>query len=133
MIFCLLACQPTQLEASLSDSAEPNDPVEVSTDEENLIISSMLYLNRSGRLFVYDRSSQEEVWSLSNPDDPVWLDAHLSPDGEDLYHNVVDVRNHNPALSEIRRIDFDGNTYSSYVTFFFDGRSRFVHHFYSTT
>ena len=41
------------------------------------MVGSMLYLNKSGRLFIYDRHNKEEVWSLENPADPVWPDAHL--------------------------------------------------------
>ncbi|MEC7986159.1 MAG: aryl-sulfate sulfotransferase [Myxococcota bacterium] len=114
MLIYLLSCQPsTPISTEIhNDSASPIVVEEDASEEENLIISSLLYLNRSGRLFIYDRILEEEIWTLSNPEDPVWLDAHLSPDGNHIYHNVVDVRDHNPSLSEIRKIDFEGNIVS---------------------
>jgi hypothetical protein len=76
----------------------------------------MLFLNRSGKLFLYDQEEEETIWELNNPEDPVWLDAHISDDGTLIYHNVVDVKAHDPSLSEIRTIRPSGEIVDSIST-----------------
>jgi len=64
----------------------------------------MLYLNRSGKLFLFDQETEQIIWELPNPEDPVWLDAFISADGQYIHHNIVDTKGHDPSLSKIRTI-----------------------------
>ena len=94
-LFIIFGCS-----SSMVDTAE--DILEMTS--HRYVLSSMMYLNRSGKLFLFDQEKEEIVWELHNPDDPVWLDAVVSDDGTMIFHNVVDVKNHDPNVSEIRTI-----------------------------
>ena len=105
----LISCTSSQEDTSLSPLKEISTP-------QRYVLSSMLFLNRSGRLFLYDQEEQEQIWELNNPEDPVWLDAHISDDGSLIHHNVVDVKGHDPTLSEIRTIRANGEVVNSVST-----------------
>ena len=69
-----------------------------------------MQLNRAGRIFITDRTTGQEVWSLSNLEDPVWPDGRFSADGTILWHNVVDVKEHEAFKSKIQARDGSGAT-----------------------
>ena len=112
LLFIFVACQSVGSEtggppATVKDTDVYSDP-SGGEASARFVLSTQMLLNRSGRLFVYDREQREEVWSLENPGDPVWPDARLSPDGRRIWHNVADVRNHDSSLSEIVSVDVTG-------------------------
>jgi hypothetical protein len=93
MLF-LLACQnigklPITNDVYQEDSAEDS-----SVDTQRYVMTTMLYQNKRGRLFVYDRETNQEVWRLENENDPVWQDARLNLDGTAILHNECDVVDH---------------------------------------
>ena len=58
-IFLIIGCQTATTEEKKSNSI-----VEDPTGEYNskrFVINSMLYLNRSGRIFIYDRQEKQEI------------------------------------------------------------------------
>ena len=74
--------KPTDNE--IDSGTPPND-----SESPPFFLHAELILNRSGRLFMTDGETGEEIWSLQNPDDPVWSDARLDLDHKSLWHNVV--------------------------------------------
>ena len=111
------SCTGTHLDSSEIIAPQEDSAVFISNDTPHrYILSSMLYLNRSGKLFIFDQETEEIVWEHHNPDDPVWLDAHIREDGQLIYHNVVDVKSHDPEKSEIRTILPSGEIIDSIST-----------------
>ncbi len=112
MLLLLLSCQTTITEEKNSTTGNPIGE----ESSKRFVINSMLYLNRSGRLSIYDRDTNQEVWYLDNPNDPVWPDARMSENGDVLYHNIVDVKEHDPTRSFVVGVDFAGNVISETYT-----------------
>ena len=114
----IFSCTSAQIDSSTE--SEISDDTTIHPIDETLphryVLSSMLYLNHSGKLFLFDQETESIIWELQNPDDPVWLDAYISPDGSLIYHNVVDVKAHDPEKSEIRSILPSGEMIASIPT-----------------
>ena len=64
--------------------------------------------------FIINRETGEEVWAVENNEDTVWPSAQISPNGRIIWHNVVDIKNHEPFKSKIIARDFDGNITEEY-------------------
>ena len=109
MLFWLLACQHHSSEAPLpTDTAEESATVDPVLDPKRYVLTTLLYLNKRGRLFIYDRESNQEVWTLENPNEPVWQDAHMSIDGTQIIRNECDVVDHDFTKSYLVTIDLSG-------------------------
>ena len=96
-----------------SDTAQISEPTseqeqQTTTDPPAYILTTQMQLNRAGRLFITDRATGQEVWSVSNLEDPVWPDGRFSDDGNTLWHNVVDVKEHEAFKSRIQARDASG-------------------------
>ena len=113
-----ISCTSTQIDSSVETTIPEDSGLHTIDDNtpHRFVLSSMLYLNRSGKLFLFDQNTEEVVWELQNPDDPVWLDAYISSDGTTIYHNVVDVKGHDSEKSEIRTIAPSGEIIDSIPT-----------------
>ena len=48
------------------------------------------------------------MWFLENTDAPAWPEARLAPDGQSIWHNVVDAVSNNPIESKIVQRDSSG-------------------------
>jgi hypothetical protein len=110
-----ISCSSSTLKDSSSteDSSSVQQIIEEETPHK-YVLSTQMFINRSGRLFIVNRETGEEVWSLDNNEDTVWPSAQLSSNGRIIWHNVVDIKNHEAFKSKIIARDFDGNITEDY-------------------
>ena len=112
----LFACSSSDImkdSSSIEDSSSVEQNIEEDTPHK-YVLSTQLFINRSGRLFIVNRETGEEVWSVDNNEDTVWPSAQMSSNGRIVWHNVVDIKNHEPFKSKIMARDFDGNITEEY-------------------
>jgi hypothetical protein len=109
MLVMLLSCQTadTLVEKPVEDSAV--DSIDEETVSQRYVLTTMLYRNKSGQLFVYDRQTYQVIWQLDNPNDVVWQDARVTNQGQNIVHNECDVVDHDFSKAFFVTIDTDGN------------------------
>ena len=109
MLFWFFACQPDlSKDTSPSSTSEESASIDYGTDPKRYVLTTLLYLNKRGRLFIYDRERNQEVWTLENPNEPVWQDAHMSVDGTQIIRNECDVVDHDFSKSYLVGLDLTG-------------------------
>ena len=108
MLFWFFSCQSNVIEDTSESSVEESANIDNTNDVQRYVLTTLLYLNKRGRLFIYDREAQREVWTLENPNEPVWQDAHISMDGTQIIRNECDVVNHDFEKSYLVTINLNG-------------------------
>ena len=113
LFFVLLACSQPTMDTS---AVREEQGVIPDSSEQHFVLSSMLYLNKKGRLFLWDKQRQEERWRLENPNDPVWQDMRFSLDAKSLWHNETDVVDHDPMRSFLVQVNAAGEELQRWAT-----------------
>jgi len=109
MILFFFSCQSNPIiEDTYSSVIQEDSESDTSIDAQRYVLTSLLYLNKRGRLFIFDRENQQQQWALENNSDPVWQDARLTLDGQFIIHNECDVVNHDLSKAYLVRVAPDG-------------------------
>ena len=88
-------------DTALEDTVSVDDSAASSSLGQRYLLTTSILIQRSGHIRIIDRETQDELWFLENTDAPAWPEARLDPDGQSIWHNVVDAVSNNPIESKL--------------------------------